>query len=365
MAGKFSRFLSRLDNIFGDASLPTRINSARSVIGSWRGETRPVPPLRLQVEVTNRCNINCIMCSRHKNPLQLGDMSPDLYDKVVAISEHAQETILFGYGEPIVSKAFYELLPRLRSSRFVFYTNGLIMTPRLLDRILSEARPKLHSLVFSIDGGTAETYNRIREQSSYEKVMENLAAMVEYRKAKGLKYSIPVEFVAMRDNVRELPALFEQLDRAGADRLDVSHLVVWDEELRDQSLFYHQDLCREAFAEVAAVAKGRRLHLDLPYAFGAPPSQELPSCPLPWRYVMVSFEGDVRACCFAPDVLTMGSLNAEPFGEIWHNQKYRELRRSLSGGKGFPCCLTCEARFHYAASPDDEATYIKLKPRTK
>ncbi len=357
------KFLHRLDTVFGDAGLATRINSARSVLGSYTGTTTPVPPLRLQVEVTNRCNINCIMCSRHKHALELGDISPALYDKVVALSERVQETILFGYGEPLVSKAFYELLPRLRSSRFSFFTNGMIMTPRLLDRIRAEARPKLRSLVFSIDGGTKETYNRIRDKSDFDKVMENLASMADYRTSRKVNYQLEVEFVAMTDSIRELPTLFDLVDKAGADKLLVSHLVVWDEELRDQSLFYHQELCQQVFANMRQHAQGRRLQLELPYDFQRRPGP-MPGCKMPWIYAMISFEGDVRACCFAPE-LTMGSLNDNNFDEIWLNDRYKQLRQAFNNGTEPHCCRICEGRFRNAPSPDDEATYIKLKPRTK
>ncbi len=365
MFKKIANFRGKMDAFFGDADWGTRFNSARSILGALRGSPAPVPPLRLQVEVTNRCNINCVMCSRHKTELKLGDIPSALYDKVSELSKHAQETILFGYGEPIISPAFFELLPRIHSSRFGFFTNGLIMTPRLMDRIRGATKARLSSLVFSIDGGTCATYERIREKSSWDKVLANLAAMAEYRREKGLDFELRVAFVAMQDNVRELPALYERLDPIGVDKLHVNQLVVWDEEFRDQCLFYHQDACREAFAEAARVAEGKRMILDLPYDFGGAPAGIMPPCRMPWIYTMISFEGDVRACCFAPDVLTMGSLHNAEFGEIWHNEKYRKLRQALHGGKNYSCCLSCENRFRSVASPNDEATYVKLKPRQK
>ncbi len=366
MQGTVSKFMRRMDAFFGDASWPTRLNSARSVAASLLKTDNPVPPLRLQIEVTNRCNINCIMCSRHKNKLTLGDIPGELHEKVSDLSARAQETILFGYGEPLISPAFYKLLPRIRSSRFGFFTNGMLMTPHLLDRIRAECPAKFTSLAFSIDGGTRETYNRIREKASFDTVMNNLGAMAEYRAAKGLDFELRVMFVAMRDNVRELPALFDQADRAGADLLHVNHLVVWDEEFRDQSLVYHKDECRAAFAEAAAFAEGRRMRLDLPYDFsGRPAPAAPPPCRMPWIYAMVSFEGDVRACCFAPEEMTMGSLADSPFGEIWRSGKYNALRRAFHDGKERPCCLRCENRFRSVPSPDDEATYVKLKPRRK
>ncbi len=371
MARVIANFLRRMDTFFGDASWLTRCNSARSAFGALRETETPVPPIRLQVEVTNRCNINCIMCSRHKHALTLGDISSSLYDKISAISARAQETILFGYGEPLISKAFYELLPRIHSSRFGFFTNGMTMTPPVLDRIRALTRSKLHSVTFSVDGGTKETFERIRERAKFDRVLANLAAIAQTRREKNLDFDLRVAFVAMKDNIRELPALINLLEPLGVDSLFVSNLVVWDEEFRDQSLVYAPEECRAAFAEARAAAEGKRLFVDLPYDFAAPDGagqgggEKLPRCRMPWLYVMVSFEGDVRACCFAPEAMTMGSLHTSGFEEIWRNEKFRTLRRSLRDGKDCAACLACENRFRSVPSPSDEATYVKLTPRTK
>ena len=36
---------------------------------------------------------------------------------------------------------------------------------------------------------------------------------------------------------------------------------------------------------------------------------------------MISFEGEVRACCFAPDLL-MGDLKKHSFQNIWQSDRY-------------------------------------------
>lgn len=354
----------KLNYLFGDAPFPTRINTFRSLLGGRRGQVRPVRPWLLQVEVTNRCNINCVFCSRHENDLYQGDLDPALYDKIVSLSEKAQEVAMFGYGEPLMSRAFYDLLPKLRSSRIGFFTNGMLLNARLLDKVLALTKRPLSYIVFSIDGGTDKTYEHIRCRASFDRVIANLADVAKRRKELGLEFTLRIEFIAMKDNIRELPILLDIADKAGVDYIKVSHLVVWDEALRDQSLFYHQDLCREGFAAALEAAASRRIGLELPKPFGLPQPPAPPPCRLPWYYAMVSFEGDVRACCFAPE-LTMGSLKDSGFDEIWISSRYRELRRSLNGGMGPACCHTCEERYRMVVSPDDEATYIKLKPRAK
>jgi len=321
----------------------------------------------IQVEVTNRCNLSCTFCSRAVTDMSLGDLDEELIKKVVELSATAQETALFGYGEPLISKAFYRLLPLLRSAAIGFFTNGLLLTPKLLTKVAGLAQRPLKYIVFSIDGASPAVYESIRAGSDFKRVWKNLEDAVATRERAGWKGpEFNIEFVAMAVNIRELPDLVRLADEAGVDHLKVSHLVVWDESLRDQSLFYHQDLLRQVFPEAAAAAEGRRLKLDLPKFLGLPRPKEapIPPCRYPWHYVMISYEGDVRACCFAPQ-FTFGNLRRNSFREIWDNASYRRLRATLNGPDCPPPCARCEERYRLAPSPDDEATYIKLKPRDK
>lgn len=353
----------KLAHFFGDASMPCRLNTARNVVAARMGNPRPVQPWLLQVEVTNRCNLNCVFCSRHEHELQLGDLPPEFYDQVVELSAKAQEVALFGYGEPLMSRAFFDLLPRLQSSRIGFFTNGMLLDGKLFRKVHSLSNRPLHYIVYSIDGGTAATFERLRCGATFDKVWSNLAEVAAMRAQVGSKVTLRIEFVAMRNNVRELPEVLRLAEAAGVDMVKVSHLVVWDEALRDESLFYHQDLCREAFALAREAARGKRVALDLPKTFGeAEPFS--PPCRMPWYYAMISYEGDVRACCFAPE-LTMGSLRDSSFSSIWMQERYQRLRELMASGKAPVACQRCENRFRYHASPDEERTYVKLTPRQK
>lgn len=363
MATNKKTLWQKLVYLFGGASFSTMLNTARSVWAGKRGYAKTVPPWRLQIEVTNRCNLDCIFCSRHENKMQFGDLSPELYDQIVELSSSVQEVALFGYGEPLVSKGFFELLPRLKSSRITFFTNGMIMDGNMFRRILDLTGDKLAYLVFSIDGGKAETFERIRCPASFEKVWKNVVDVAAVRDSLPRHVGLHIEFVAMKSNVDELPELLERAESAGIDVVKVSHLVVWDESLRDESLFYHQELGKAAFAKAAAAAEGMKLRLELPKIMGeAEPGN--PPCRMPWYYAMISFEGDVRACCFSPE-LTMGSLKDKTFREIWDSERYQSLRKGFVEDRYPGPCMACEERFRNFASPDEERTYIKLKPRKK
>jgi len=328
-------------------------------------------PRILQIEVTNRCNLNCVFCSRYSHKLKLGDMPRDLYPALEEISGHVLETNLTGYGEPMVSEAFYDLLQRVSSARISFITNGLALTQEALDRILSLANRPLYSIAFSVDGSRPETYNSIRKRSDFHTVWRNLEHTAARGRDARSRFETWINFVAIRRNAGELPELIERAAAAGVSRVIVFHLVVWDARHREESLLGDPELCARAFDEARRAAARHGIHVDLPVTFpgpGAPPRAPLrdgaaePACHMPWSYVYVRYDGSVHACCNS-ESFVMGNLYENRFAEIWNNPRYRSLRRSINHRLPRDCGR-CEQRYRYARSPDDEQTYIKLKPRS-
>lgn len=362
------RLRAKFSYHFKDASLAQVCNTTASTIASRLQTTGLCPrPWMMQVEVTNRCNINCTICSRSVEKLQQGDMDPALLDAVVDATSRCQEVALFGYGEPLISKRFYTLLERLRCARIGFFTNGLLLGRELFDRITGMAVRPLSYIVFSIDGATARTYNAIRKGSDFDRVWKNLGEVAAGCAAMARPPALNIEFVAMQSTVTELADLVKMAADAGVTAIKVSHLVVWSEHLRGESLLYDPGLCRKSFEAAATAAEGRNIRLDLPKVPGAAapaPAGPLPVCRYPWHYAMISYEGTVRACCFAPE-FAMGSIAGASFDSIWRNPAYRRLRARLNTPGEPLVCRRCEERFRYVASPDDERTYIKLKPREK
>jgi len=328
-------------------------------------------PRILQIDVTNRCNLNCIFCSRHSHSLKLGDMPEDLFQELERISERALETNLTGYGEPLVSQAFFALLPRIRSARISFITNGLALTGEVLKRVLSLADRPLYSIAFSIDGSRPETYDRIRKGSDFETVWQNLENTSRTGRRSSPAFETWINFVAMRNNVRELPSLIERAAAAGVSRIIVFHLVVWAERYRDESLLRERELCRDVFQEAREAAIRHNVLVDLPAAFPVAgekrrsarvSGKDEPRCSMPWSYAYIRHDGSVHACCFS-ESFSMGNLYRNSFEEIWNSRSYRNLRKIVNDRLPRDC-RRCELRYRYQPSPNDEKTYIKLKPRT-
>jgi len=328
-------------------------------------------PLVLQVEVTKRCNINCVMCLRESIPKE--DMFPEVMSKLIPFSRHLGEIQLYGYGEPLISRPFYSLISRLECARLSFTTNGTLLRPKLLHRILSGAKRPVYGIFFSIDAGTVETYEEIRQGAEFHRVVRNLAYIDTYRKKFGLKLpKTDILFLAMKKNVQELPDLVRLAARIGVSTVQVAHLIVWDESLRNESLLYHPEEMKRSFAEAMKTAYDLNVNLNLPALITLDKEKnngkglsEIPKCFLPWRHPVIKYNGDVQPCCAAPDVV-MGNVLMEPFQSIWNGPRFRRFRRRVNTAQPPKVCRTCDIRYRNVPSLDQiERVYIRPPPKTR
>ncbi len=64
-----------------------------------------------------------------------------------------------------------------------------------------------------------------------------------------------------------------------------------------------------------------------------------------WRHSNIYPSGDVEMC---DGVYPMGNLKQNDFLEIWNNEHFRELRKTLKKMKRFPICAACCRYYHYS-----------------
>ena len=326
-------------------------------------------PFIVQVDVTNRCNLNCTMCSREH--LRIGDLPSSSVPKIIKLSERARELILFGYGEPLLSSAFHLLCQQCRSGRISFTTNGILLTRKMLEKIISESNRPIFNITFSIDAARPATYSSIRNNQAFDTVWKNLRNISDYKSEYNRYHpEVWINFVAMKRNIEELPELVNKAAKSGVAKINVFHMNVWKEDYIEESLIFYPQLTREIFNETETRARELGIRIDIPVEIKEGVvtdgtrlhNSKIPRCYQPWSYCYVRNDAIVQACCYS-ERLIMGDLSKQSFEEIWNDKPYRILRSRVNKDPSSDC-LKCELRFRYTPSPNDSQTYIKLKART-
>lgn len=208
-------------------------------------------PSRLFVEVTSRCNLNCFMCVKQtpESGICEGDLAAELFRSLAPAWPHLEALVLNGVGEPLLHPNLEEFIRLARRQvpadcSIGFQSNGLLLNEQ---RALSLARAGLDRVCLSLDSVSPENFRRVREGGELSAVERALAALVAARQAERPQLQVGVEFVLMRDNLHELPAVVEWAAARGAAFAIVSHMLPYSGAHASQAAYA---LCTDAAIEL-------------------------------------------------------------------------------------------------------------------
>lgn len=293
------------------------------------------------VNVLNRCNQACVMCSVHEGADDALPL-PELEKALLALRGAGVRIVEVSGGEPFLRKdlpALLALLDRL-GFLFTFNTNGTAITEDGLDALRRASG--LLQVAMSLDSLDRERYRHLRGRDQLPLALAGL----ERLRAARLPATLKLNFAMSRHNEGEAPAL---LDFARARGLFLSVFPV------NQGPGAHRSHRGDAFtatpeerARMAGrfdeLARLRRRGEPLwePSAFYEAAARFLRGEPIgPCRagelYVDLRADGTVAPCVELPPVATLPELLA---GAL-------PARLAASGGPvercraETPCCYTC------------------------
>jgi radical SAM protein with 4Fe4S-binding SPASM domain len=319
-------------------------------------------PQELQVEVTAACNLRCRMCLvRYRPPVNrvTGSMSLETFERLVEGLPGLRRVTLQGLGEPLLAPDLVAMV-RAAAERGIavgFNTNATLLSRAKASELIDAGLTWLH---ISVDGATPETYEQIRDGGSFDRVIANVAGLVEVMREKGaLTPHLRVVFVTQRSNYRDLPALVRLVAAWGIPDLRVQNLshdfsdtdpfgdygpirdyvnleALWDRDRGEVAAVY---------GEAAAVAAevGVTLRLPEPAVAVIPRPAGTPGCDWPWRAPYVTHEGKVQPCCMimGSDRAVLGDVSQDDPVDIWRGERYQEFRRQLLSDAPPEVCLGC------------------------
>lgn len=191
-------------------------------VGKWlKGEN--IYPIYVEIAPSGTCNHRCIFCA-----MDYMAYKPILQDYEVilkALEEMAtggvKSVMYAGEGEPLVNQLTPKLINATKALGIdvSMTTNGVLMTPEVTDECFAQ----MTWVRFSINAGSPENYKKIHcgLDQDYEKVMNHLAYMVDYKKHNQLKTTIGTQMLLIPENAHEVLALAKQLKTIGVDYFSV------------------------------------------------------------------------------------------------------------------------------------------------
>ncbi|OPZ92835.1 MAG: pyrroloquinoline quinone biosynthesis protein PqqE [candidate division TA06 bacterium ADurb.Bin417] len=321
-----------------------------STAGRWlvrkSGGRFPRYPVFLEIEVTTRCNLKCLICEHTywKEPSR--DMSLAQFRSIVDQFRPLCWIGLTGIGESFINPAFLRMLEYVKRRKvFVelydtFYFIDRATAARLIDL-------KVDKMFVSLDAATRETYERIRCGSDFERVVRNIRTMMELkRERKASRPEISFHFIANRLNYLEIPDYVDLIASLCGNtpvRVQFTRMLHQFQETAD--LFI--EIPPEIIAEAGRRARGTSITLiwneDVPAV--KPPISRCTAWTMPFIFVT----GEVISCCASNEANArdfqkahgFGNIFEKSFREIWDSGKYRDFRKRVLGGRVPAACVDC------------------------
>jgi radical SAM protein with 4Fe4S-binding SPASM domain len=287
-------------------------------------------PRRLVFELTNACNLNCIMCGRNAVDFKPTVFDMDIFRCFEPMMDIVEEVTLMGWGEPTIHRNFIEMLEIINkhNARKYFCTNGMNLK-KIKNAIFDY---KVDVFAVSLDGANDATNSRIRLGSKIDVITEDLKDIVRLKTERGLSYPwINFVFCAMKSNLHELPDLIRLAAEIGIEEVKVVYLTVFGEDLMNESLWGHEKEVRLVFEEAIKLGEELGIILKLPHIIGEDEAGEKlhKDCFVTWRDFFLGSDGYVRPCMSTSKQFFQYDKTTN-FKDIWNSEEYQKYRAVIN-----------------------------------
>jgi MoaA/NifB/PqqE/SkfB family radical SAM enzyme len=349
--------------------------------GVIHGRKAFVGPEQVVIDLTNRCNNNCIGCWT-RSPL-LRELEPTVawksqeipYDNVIHLLNdlHDLKTrrVRFtGGGEPLMHPRLDDILRACKQRQLItcITSNGSLLNA---ERAELYAELPIDELAVSLWAATPESYSRTHPNKTgrtFEKVERHLTSLCQKKK---LRPRVTLANVLLAMNYVEAEQMYDFARRVGAD--SVYYAVLDPVEDRTGGLLLKPEHVDELnvqldriWAKNEALPPRQRLELENWEGFrrrvdstqqqqkgeyDAAVIDEIP-CYVGWVFCRILANGDVAPCCRGSN-LPLGNINTDGFKKVWASATYNEFRdKALTLSKKDPyfapigCHKTCDNLMH-------------------
>jgi len=279
----------------------------------------PLFPLFLDLEVTNTCNLDCLMCGRQIMKRKIGFMEFDLFKNIIdeASKEGCKGVRFIRYGEPFLHKDVFKMILYVKEKNMLAHltTNGTFLEG-VLNRIVDSG---LDSIIFSFQGTSPDEYKKMRNTDKYNLLTGNIKKLVVLRGEKAKPF-IQINTTLLDEDKKEVEEFIKSW-RNVADNVDywytsfrgLEHVERLKPLLKRERIDIGSGLCTEVRTKLS-----------------------------------INWDGSVTACCQDFDKeLIVGDLNSSTLKEIWNGDNMKKLRSMLAAGKRnqIPFCRKCRSKF--------------------
>jgi MoaA/NifB/PqqE/SkfB family radical SAM enzyme len=288
----------------------------------------PLPKV-IRIEPAGLCNLKCRHCpNKDAEASTKGVMSMDTFDNIIEQLKTLPALpvlVLYHGGEPMLNRNFPHMVKTLRAlgGKFIkTVTNGMLLNDEKIEQIIESG---IDSVEFSLDGRSPEENNYIRTGGKFDLVIANIKKLIAKKKELGSE--TPSIFISncqvpTREEVRkkpepEVPQFLIDEFKGMENEIDfkTTYMLMW-----------------------TGLDLGDRYEIMENEGDEKEPSNY---CEHVTEMMSIRWNGEVVPCCYdITSEYVIGNINTTSLKDIWNNERYRAIRRSIHERRFLRCART-------------------------
>jgi len=306
-------------------------------------------PTILDIEPVTRCNFRCNMCqlTTWKKGQRTKDLDLNDFKSFIDEQYGLCEVKLQGIGEPLLHPKFIDMIEYLVFKHIWVRTtiNGSLLHlhnnyQRLIDSGVSEVQ-------ISFDGATKDVFEKIRINSNFEQIRDNLTMLCSYEHSKNIVVT-RLWVLLQNYNVHQIFDFVEIAKDMGFKRLTFSMaLSDWGQEkfrIHNTKLSIEDKISDEIIEKLIKINEVGEIeitfwNLSSKYSFNSIETL----CPWPFSRSYIGADMKIAPCCMVanPDIYSLGS--AKEYISNWNSDRYINFRKMHLNGNIPNICKNCYA----------------------
>ncbi|MFH1210760.1 MAG: radical SAM protein [archaeon] len=281
-------------------------------------------PIVFQIEPTNHCPMNCVMCPRQFMKRKLGYMDFALFKKIIdQVKVYDTHIQLHHFGDPLMHPEIDKFIRYCHDKGVVVNcsVNPILLTRNMSERLIESGLDRVYISLDSVDD---DSYKKIRgTRADYNKAVENIKYLADLKvRNKSRTPEITVGLIYMKTTKGNVGEFKKRWEIPGIDSVCIKPFTGFGLK----SILEHaDDSTKEKISKKCAYP-----------------------CFLPWRSITIMWDGRVVPCCYDYDgKYVIGDLKKESLKDVWNNADMLKLRRQhlVNDFTGNDLCGPCNERY--------------------
>lgn len=303
-------------------------------------------PRFIEVEVSTYCNLRCKMCEHTYWHEKNQHMSFEQLKSIISQFPRLKWIGLTGIGESFLNPDFSKMVTYVKGENLYLelYDNFYLITEKFAKLLVETG---VDRMIVSLDAASAETYQKIRYGSNFDRVVSNIKNLRKLKNKLGLYYpEIIFHYIISKENIHEVLdyiTLVKKIMGKESTSILFTGVLHSFSQIKDMVVDVPDELVEKANQ------KCRELGIKVAWNRNVGAAQDPIIRCNEWTMPFIFVDGTVIPCCAGNEAnkrkyqrdTGMGNIFQTSFPKIWNGAKYKTLRKMVHEGKTPAACKYC------------------------